>query len=178
MTEYSCFHCGKNFARVWNRDRHVRNIHRRHPNQDLNRRIREIKEFETFDPPSIELRQNTRNTRNTRSVPISYQKEATYHNTGIIDDNNGFQDYVYRNVINSDFQSDSDINRDDEKIDYYTLVFLIRIRLWMFDRLFPNPYSPRAIMFKRYLRSRCITTESIKPLDDMLRKLRRRIWFT
>lgn len=175
MIEYSCFHCRKNFARVWNRDRHVRNIHRRHPNQDLNRRIREIKKFETFDPPSIELRQNT---RNTRSVPISYQKEATYHNTGVIDDNNGFQDYVYRNVINSDFQSDSDINRDDEKIEYYTLIRMIRRRLWMFDRLFPNPYSPRAIMFKRYLRSRCITTESTKPLDDMLRKLRRRIWFT
>lgn len=171
MVKNTCVYCGAQFSRAWNMDRHIKHIHTNHQNQGYHPRILAYNGFETVDTLSIASNQNI---RNNRSLPNSYQKEATYHNTGIIGDNNGVQD-VNWNSIYSNSQSDPNSNLDDEKIEYYTLVFLLRIKLWKFDRLVPNPYSPRAIRFKRYLWSRCITAENTKPLDDVLRKLRERI---
>jgi len=167
MTKYFCLHCRKHFSRVWNRDRHVKDIHRKHPNQELNRRILESNEYKSLDPLSIEFNQNTINTRNVRN---SYQKEATYHNTGIIGDNNGVQDYVYCNAIHSNFQSESDIHFNDEKIEFFRLVRLIQPKLWMLRRLFPNPNSPPALYAHVFYWTLCISEQSSRPLDDILRR--------
>jgi len=36
MRKYSCLNCAKKFSRVWNRDRHIRDMHTKVDNQDFN----------------------------------------------------------------------------------------------------------------------------------------------
>jgi len=178
MVNYICSYCRKEFSRAWNRDRHVKNIHRRHHDKDLNPRVLERFEFENIDPLSMEFRQNI---RETETIHNSYRKEVMTHDIGVMDVKNVIGNYDYRNAIDYNFPSehhirlDDDEEYDDEKIELPRLLFKIRPKLIIFRRLFKNPNSPIAIMYTNYFRYKCISTRSSKPLDDILRRQRQRL---
>lgn len=81
---------------------------------------------------------------------------------------------VYRIPIDCDFQSGPDITLDDDqKIELPELLFKIGPILIIL-RFFKNPNIPLAIMYANYYRSRCISTNSSKPLDDILARPKQR----
>ena len=76
--KYSCCYCGKEFSRTWNKDRHIKDIHRKHHDKDFNPGILEGNEFQIRDPLSMEFTPYIRNTGNFRNF---YQQEPTYYTT-------------------------------------------------------------------------------------------------
>jgi hypothetical protein len=178
MTTYSakyiCCYCGREFSRAWNKDRHIKFIHRIYHDKDFIPKILESNEFQILDPLSMEFTPYIRNTGNFRN---SYQQEPTYYTTCTSRDYNRMQDYINWKSIYSNFQYEDELDSDDHKIELFRLVPLTRPKLWKLRRLFKNPNSPQAIMYCNYWWYRCISEKSSKPLDDALRRHMQRIWF-